>query len=351
MKILLTTPYDISQANYGGAVRTIELAAALTRVGHEVKILSANNPVGDNYMFKSFTPIGHFFNPFFILKYILVLSRFQPDLIIAAFPYQSVMLLPIARVKGVPVIYDAHNIEHLRFLRMGKRRAARIVKLFEGLMMAHSVATICVSGEEESYVRERFRRPTVLVPNGVTISERKTAKNREYSFCFFGALDYLPNTNALAFLREAWPDIKNECPGATLLVVGRNPPQWSRSVEDWQVLGEVSSVPEAISKARILLCPINEGGGSRLKIIEAVANGLLVLSTKFGAEGFEQLANQGSVVIAPIEDFANAAVMLMRQDIDHAEIAATAAPFEWTELVKELQSLEIFRADEEQRQS
>ena len=346
MKILVTTPYDISPANYGGAVRTLEIAAALTRQAHDVKILSANNPVGKHYDYKSVTPISYFFNPFLVQKLKDVLSKFNPDLIIAAFPYQSMMLLPIARKYDIPIIYDAHNIEYLRFLRMGRPWVAGFVNVFEKLMIKHSVATICVSKEEESYIKDQFGKPTVLIPNGVNTRNSTPDTEREYTFCFFGALDYLPNEKALKSIQEMWPSIKAGNADATLIVVGRNPPEWSKNIQDWLVLGEVESIPETISRARILLCPINEGGGSRLKIIEAVANGLLVLSTEFGAEGFEQLVHHGSVVIAPLDEFIGTALSLIDNNIDHNAIAETAVPYDWGELVKELETLGLFDAKE-----
>ena len=209
-------------------------------------------------------------------------------------------------------------------------------------MINNAAAVICVSEEEAGYIDSRFAAPTVLLPNGVNLPEHPASAEREFTYCFFGALDYAPNLGALKQLRNDWQIISGSMPEASLLLIGRSPPDWCRGMVGWHVAGEVDDVARSISRARILLCPICEGGGSRLKIIEAIANGLLVVSTRFGAEGFTQLADSGSVVICDIEDFAGTAISAAGQPIDHAAIAESARPWGWSVLVRSLESLDVF---------
>ncbi|MCB1671791.1 MAG: glycosyltransferase family 4 protein [Gammaproteobacteria bacterium] len=339
MKVLLTTPYEIWPANYGGAVRTVAIARALERAGHAVALLSANRSVPGFQSYRGFTTAGYFFNPFFVNELDRVIRGFCPDFIVAAFPYQAAMLIPIASRHRVPLVYDAHNIETLRFARMNKPLQRRIVAFFEKRMLQNSSAVLCVSEAEADYVRTHFKTPIALLPNGVDIQAAKPVTERDYEFCFFGALDYQPNLVALEFLRDQWSRIRALHPSARLLLVGRNPPDWSDAIDGWVVAGEVASVAKAISKAAILLCPLSEGGGSRLKIIEAIANGLLVVSTRFGAEGFESLEEEESIVITTLEEFVDAAVTRSLSPIDHPAIAATARRFDWNCLVEEIVTL------------
>lgn len=347
MKVLLTTPYKIWPANYGGAVRTVEIAAALENLGHDTAILSAEHPLPNQYAFKSYCSLDYFFNPSFVRKLKSIILDFNPDLILSAFPYQSGMLVPVARKFDIPLIYDAHNIESLRFGRLNKQFLAKIVSFFEGRMIKNSIRVICVSREEEEFVNTNFETPTLLIPNGVNVAEACPESCREFMFCFFGALDYGPNIAALEHLRKMWPEIKRNRPDATLLLVGRNPPAWSKKLQDWLVLGEVDSIPRTISRARILLCPITEGGGSRLKIVEAVASGLIVVATRFGAEGFESLIDKGSIRIFNIEDFASQAVSISQSMIDHQAIAQSAIPYDWKSLVAKLDLLDLVTRTEQ----
>ena len=342
MKILLTTPYNLVPANYGGAVRTIELANAIKCQGHDVAILSANNALEGNFAFRCRYPLNYFFSLSFssALRHLAV--EFNPDLVICAFPYQAMMLLSFSGKYGIPIVYDAHNIEQLRFERLGKRVLAIFISVFERALIRQSMGVICVSEGEQKYLERRYSTPTFLIPNGVNLENATPGNERKYTFCFFGALDYQPNTRALAFIRDNWSGIKANSPGATLLLVGRNPPEWTRSMENWIVTGEVGGIAEAISQAKILLCPISEGGGSRLKIIEAVANGLLVVSTKFGAEGFEKLVGDGAVLITSLDYFVETALSQVNREIDPRQVAKAAKAFDWKELVKQLEFLDVF---------
>jgi glycosyltransferase involved in cell wall biosynthesis len=346
VKIVLTTPYNLVPANYGGAVRTIELANALRSQGHDVAILSANNALADNFAFRSRHPLNYFFNFSFASALRHLAVEFSPDLVVCAFPYQAAMLLSFSRKYGVPLVYDAHNIEHLRFERLGKPVLAKFVRFFERALIRHSKAVICVSEEEQNYLQARYSKPILLIPNGVNLENSTPGTERKYTFCFFGALDYQPNSRALAFIRESWPSLQAGWPEATLLLVGRNPPSWSHTMEGWVVTGEVDNVSAAISQAKILLCPVSEGGGSRLKIVEAVANGLLVVSTRFGAEGFEKLISGGAVLISPLESFVTKVLTLVNREVDPEEVAKTAAPYDWKVLVGKLESLDVSAREE-----
>lgn len=342
VKILLTTPYNLVPANYGGAVRTIELTNALQCQGHEVAILSATNALDGNFAFKCRHSLNYFFSFSFASALRRLAVEFNPDLLICAYPYQATMLLSFSRKYGIPIVYDAHNIEQLRFDRLGKRVLATFVGFFERALIRQSSAVICVSEDEQKYLNERYSTPTLLIPNGVNLENATPHNKKKYTFCFFGALDYQPNTRALDFIGDSWPDIKANYPEATLLLVGRNPPEWSRSIEDWIVTGEVDSISDTISQAKILLCPISEGGGSRLKIIEAVANGLLVVSTRFGAEGFERLVDDRAVQITTLHRFVETTLTQINKEIDPREVAKAAEAFDWRVLARQLESLDVF---------
>lgn len=205
MKVLLTTPYEIWPANYGGAVRTVAIARALERAGHAVALLSANRSVPGFQSYRGFTTAGYFFNPFFVNELDRVIRGFCPDFIVAAFPYQAAMLIPIASRHRVPLVYDAHNIETLRFARMNKPLQRRIVAFFEKRMLQNSSAVLCVSEAEADYVRTHFKTPIALLPNGVDIQAAKPVTERDYEFCFSGPWIINPILSPWSFSATSGP--------------------------------------------------------------------------------------------------------------------------------------------------
>jgi glycosyltransferase involved in cell wall biosynthesis len=107
---------------------------------------------------------------------------------------------------------------------------------------------------------------------------------------FFGALDYYPNHDAvLHLLRSAWPPIAARHPDARLVIVGQKPPPEILAFRGprVEVTGRVDDVRPHLAAAAVTIAPLRVGGGTRFKILEAMAMGRPVVSTTLGAEGIE----------------------------------------------------------------
>lgn len=131
-----------------------------------------------------------------------------------------------------------------------------------------------------------------VVPNGVDTSHfaPPTAAER-HNVLFLGSFPHLPNLDAFEFLTgEVWPAVRQLIPDARITIVGARPPD---SVLAWDgregitVLGEVPEVAPHYHSHRALVVPLRAGSGTRLKILEALAGGLPVVSTAIGVEGLE----------------------------------------------------------------
>jgi glycosyltransferase involved in cell wall biosynthesis len=147
-----------------------------------------------------------------------------------------------------------------------------------------------------------------------------------------GSLDYPPNARGLArFLREGWPELVAARPGLRLAVVGRGaplPPTALPSGVEW--VGEVDDPRPWLARSTALLVPLEVGGGTRLKILEAAAARLPVISTRVGAEGLEL---EGGVHLALADDLGGLAGVAARALADPRGLAARAAAA--CELVRE----------------
>jgi glycosyltransferase involved in cell wall biosynthesis len=133
---------------------------------------------------------------------------------------------------------------------------------------------------------------------------------------FTGSMDWMPNDDAVRFfLAGVWPRIRAALPNATFTVVGRNPSAALVALSSQEtgvtVTGRVDDVRPYMERAAVYLVPLRIGGGTRLKIFEAMAMGLPVVSTWIGAEGLPVRDGQDIVLADAPEQFANAAVRLL----------------------------------------
>jgi glycosyltransferase involved in cell wall biosynthesis len=174
---------------------------------------------------------------------------------------------------------------------------AALVRRAEARLARHARALLAVSPEDQRAFSAIYRRTAVLLPNGVDTrlftpgladgdlrQGLHLGDGRVALYC--GSFDYGPNREALDhLLRLDWPLRTPGRPDAHLLVIGRRPPRHAKSRHGVAVAGEVDDVVPYLRLAHLVLAPLKRGGGTRLKIIEALACGQEVLSTRFGAGG------------------------------------------------------------------
>jgi glycosyltransferase involved in cell wall biosynthesis len=155
---------------------------------------------------------------------------------------------------------------------------------------------------------------------------------------FVGAMDWEPNVDGLDFFcGDVWPAIKAEIPEARFRIVGRNPDRrvqrWAASDPSIEVTGRVPSVVEHLRESSAVIVPLRIGGGTRLKIYEAMATGKAVVSTTVGAEGLDVHHGRDIILADDAHSFAQAVITLLRdpqlrQRYENAA-AETAARYDW----------------------
>jgi glycosyltransferase involved in cell wall biosynthesis len=254
--------------------------------------------------------------------------------------------------RGVPLVVDMHNV----YSRLARRAAAEASGLVRrayvareaGLLAAmerravktaHTV--LAVSEEEADYFRALGASRVVVVPNGVDCGAYAAPLRRSGppTILYVGSLAWPPNASAARFLAcEVLPIVHASVPDARLIVVGRNPPAElvARAKADSRVqaTGLVADVTGYFSAAHLLAVPLESGGGTRLKILEAFAAGLPVVSTPVGCEGLA--ARDGEhLVVANRGAFAAAIIDLLRSPERAAVMAERARAvahdsYDWT---------------------
>jgi polysaccharide biosynthesis protein PslH len=214
--------------------------------------------------------------------------------------------LPLIRStqRGPLAICDWHNIESELMhqysnrandfaRRAYARKTARLMKDSEKRALTEFDAHVAVSERDAERLRSINPHSDIsVIENGVdAVHFAGEHSGRKKRLVFVGSMDYHANIDgAISFARNVWPELQQKRPELIFTIVGRDPAPTVRqlsSVQGIEVTGSVEDVRPYYHEAVAAVIPLNVGGGSRLKILEAMAAGVPVVSTSQGAEGLE----------------------------------------------------------------
>jgi polysaccharide biosynthesis protein PslH len=272
-----------------------------------------------------------------------------------------------------PAVLFTHNVEseiwrrhaevHTRFpARLLYRTQYRRMLRYEARALRRFDGVLAVSDADRATFERLYpgaiHGPVSVVPTGVDTqffspgapdSASVTAPSPAASrgLVFTGSMDWLPNEDAMLFFcREVLPLIRAEEPDVTLSIVGRTPTPAVKKLADLpgvQVTGRVDDVRPYMTDAAAYIVPLRIGGGTRLKIFEAMAMGKAVVSTTVGAEGLPVVAGEHVVLADEPRSFCRAVVRLLR-DVDRRRQFEAAARtlvverYDWSAVAGDLES-------------
>jgi glycosyltransferase involved in cell wall biosynthesis len=277
-----------------------------------------------------------------------------PDVVLVEFSQLAFLVKRIPR--GIPLVVDAHNIESDLVREYGQtggsvfRRIAakfdwRALLRAERALGARASALSFVSSHDLRRARElgiAVDKNVVVSPNGFSsdiLGAPLYSRSERGGVVFVGNLGWAPNVDAAVWLVEkVWPLVRNAVPGAKLSLVGRQPhPRvWALEYSDVSVFPDVESVAGFIERAAVATAPLLAAGGTRLKIVEALALGTAVVSTRLGALGLEELEGEALKLEDSPQGFAQRVVELLEHPVDPEEARLLVGSRTWEQTLTPL---------------
>lgn len=288
--------------------------------------------------------------------------------------------IPVVRTMAprILLVFDDHNAEYVlqgRAASVDAERPSSWPKAFYSLVQWQRLrryetrvcnladAVLAVSdGDADSLRSLGITTPVAVVPNGVDTEYYQPIPNGSVrdpgGLLFTGTMDFRPNVDAMVwFATEVLPLVVEERPDVHLFIVGRSPSPAVLRLADRNprvtVTGPVDDVRPFFGRCSLFVVPIRMAGGARLKVLEALAMGMPMVSTSIGAEGIE-LADGREVVLADgREDFANALLKLLeapslQRPLSQAGRLAAEQRFSWDQVAPRL--LKVYEEHTRQKQ-
>jgi polysaccharide biosynthesis protein PslH len=282
--------------------------------------------------------------------------------------------LPFAKGgPGAPkIIFDAHNavwtiIERMTdtssvYMRIPLTLEAKRVKRYEAMIVQRFDHTLAVSEQDKLALQEAViaidhsppngSQPIRVIPIAVdTGSLRIASRNQDsLNIMTMGTLYYPPNADGIRwFTNEVFPLIRTRLPGCNLTIIGKNPPQdLVKSAEESggsiNVTGYVPDLAPFFDQSALIVIPVRAGGGIRVRILEAFARGMPVVTTGVGLEGIDARPGVDVLVADEPEKLAEAIVGLLSDQQLQDTLAANGRKlaeekYDWQIVLKQLESI------------
>jgi glycosyltransferase involved in cell wall biosynthesis len=189
-----------------------------------------------------------------------------------------------------------------------------------------------------------------VIPTGVDVEYFQATPGEEAanSLVFTGSMDWLPNEDAIFYFADAiLPLIKQECPDVSLQVVGRSPSLKLQALAELEknirLTGWVNDIRPFLVRGSVCIVPLRIGGGTRLKIFEAMAMGKAVVSTSVGAEGLAVRSGENILLADTPNDFAKSVASLLRDPKRRQQLGTAARTlvqenYSWTRVAEDFAS-------------
>ena len=383
----MITPYLPYPLYSGGQIRTYNLLKNLAK-SHEITLFAFVKEVVPDHIkalekfckkievFKrrkawsivNILVSGFSFYPFLVAIYYSLslrkrieeeLSKNKYDLIHA----ETFYVMPNIPQTKVPILLVEQTIEYLVYAHFLETLHLKVfkpllaldifkLKFWEKFYWKRADKVVAMSASDKNKMRKLVPNLSVeIIPNGVDssfFSKVKQKKGKSAVILFVGNFSWLQNREAVYFLIEKiWPNVKNKIKDAQLLIVGRNPSEGIRNlVQNFKVQLEssVDDIRDVYAKSDVMIAPIFGPGGTRYKILEAMASSLPVVTTEMGAEGLPVKHREHILIANEQNTLTEQTVKLLRDKKLRDRISENARllvqkEFDWRKISEKLDKL------------
>jgi len=388
LKVLFALPFSPVPADFGGALRVYHLVKQVAR-RHQVTAVCYGEPADAERLRSELSlhdvvmvsptwkakrrrlgQLWSTFTPHSFFQLSVASKRFEAALnqMLASQPFDVVQtefshLGPFTLQTSALKVLDTHNVEYDNFRRMWESSPWGVKKLHYGLeyrkMRADELEwcrrqdVVLTTSERD---REIFEHdvpgvPKRVVSNGVDSDYFTPAPPGQavepWTLAFTGMMAYVPNHDGIKwFLDEVFPLIVQRAPQVKLFVVGKNPPPHitQRESASVKVTGTVPDVRPYVWRAAAYVVPLRMGGGTRLKIAEAMAMKKPIISTRVGCEGIELVDGESALLADEPRAFADAVVKVLEDQALGARLGERAyqlakAKYDWRSIAETLDGI------------
>ncbi|MGK0389951.1 MAG: glycosyltransferase involved in cell wall biosynthesis [Maribacter sp.] len=298
----------------------IEAASSLMSHYQSINVIEIDNRLKPkdaflNLFSKESYHISRFESEAYGQQLIDLLTNNEFDLIQLETLYLAPYIPTIRQYSKAKIIMRSHNVEHEIWERITANTTFGPKKWYLSLLTEklrryevsrlndYDLFAAITQRDLERYVKMGFQGASANIPIGIDIKDYHadfSVFNKNLSISFIGSLDWMPNIEGLKwFLDKIWDDLQEKYPNISFHIAGRNTPDWLHQLQQKNVIvhGEVEDAHAFINAHPIMVVPLQSGSGMRVKILEAMALGRVVITTSIGVEGIHAI-HQKEVLIA-----------------------------------------------------
>ncbi len=259
-----------------------------------------------------------------------------------------------------PMVLNHHNCESVMMFRRAQQEQNPLARLYlrgQAGKLQSLEQVLCLRFHVNVAVSEQDRRHLLALAPGAHIHVVENGTDTDYlapvpgaeesdSLVFAGSLDWYPNVSGLEFfISQVWPLLKQQRPDLRLYLAGREPAYSlvRRAERDpaITVVPNPEDIRPWVARGAVFICPLLDGGGTRLKILDALAMGKAVVSTTLGCEGLQVTSGENILVADSPQHFSSEVLRLLdnpklRSRLGHAGRGLVERQYNWSVLGAQL---------------
>lgn len=280
--------------------------------------------------------IERFYSSAFEDLIVKTIKENQFDIVLLESLYVSVYIDAIKKNTNSKIVYRAHNLEseiwqRNAFQEPGLKKwylslLAKRLKVYEQNTINRFDGIAAITEKDKKNLKELgCKIPIEVFPFGIDLAKYEIKPTSEKNSVFhIGSMDWKPNQNGIKwFLNNVWDDVLEKSSGLEFIIAGKDMPAWllNHHQKNVVVIGEVKDAQAFINQNSIMVVPLFAASGMRIKIIEGLSLGKLVIATSIAAEGIAYEDGEHIIIANTKEEFAAAIVKYSKNTSEQKRIA------------------------------